>query len=382
MGARFALEPGRGRRALPVRPALAGAVFGVLGVIAAFTFSDGVDDVAAHPQRLGVVHDLTLYVGVEGRDGEDVLPAARELFTAVAGVDGVRGVNDTRSAVAETGGGPLAVLSADPIGEPLDVVVTEGRRPEAAGEILLGPDSARQLGTGVGDTVEVTGTAGEDALTVVGVGLLPELSHNRYTDGGLVTAATYDGLFDGFRFHAGFVDLEPGVSLDDVGQELGEAAASVPGGEDIAAEPVELPSPVAELSSIRGLPVVLAVFLAVLALGAVGHALATAVRRRRHEMAVLRAVGMTRRQSRVVVATQATVLALAGLVIGVPLGVALGRVVWRYVADTTPLFYVPPVDVTALALVVPAALLAANLLAAWPSHRAASMRVGHVLRAE
>ncbi|TDD71948.1 ABC transporter permease [Jiangella aurantiaca] len=382
VGARFALEPGRGRRALPVRPALAGAVFGVLGVIAAFTFSDGVDDVAAHPERLGVVHDLTLYVGLDGQDGEDVLPAARELFTAVAGVDGVRGVNDTRSAVAETGARPLAVLTSDPVGEPLDVVVTEGRRPEAAGEIMLGPDSARQLDAGVGDTIELTGTAGQDGLTVVGVGLMPELSHNRYTDGGLVTAATYDGLFDGFRFHAGFVDLEPGVTLDDIGQELAEAAATVPGGENVAPEPVEPPSPVAELASIRELPVILAAFLAVLALGAVGHALATAVRRRRHEMAVLRAVGMTRPQSRAVVATQASVLALAGLVAGVPLGVALGRVVWRYVAETTPLFYVPPVAATALALVVPAALVAANLLAAWPSHRAASMRVGSVLRAE
>jgi hypothetical protein len=35
-----------------------------------------------------------------------------------------------------------------------------------------------------------------------------------------------------------------------------------------------------------------------------------------------------------------------------------------------------------LLLVAPVTLLAANLLAAWPSQRAASMRVGHVLRAE
>jgi hypothetical protein len=56
--------------------------------------------------------------------------------------------------------------------------------------------------------------------------------------------------------------------------------------------------------------------------------------------------------------------------------------VWRDVADTTPLFYVPPVAAWALILIVPAVLIAANLLAAWPSHRAASMRVGHVLRAE
>ena len=39
VGSRFALEPGRGRSTVPVRSALVGAVVGVLGVLAAFTFS-------------------------------------------------------------------------------------------------------------------------------------------------------------------------------------------------------------------------------------------------------------------------------------------------------------------------------------------------------
>jgi ABC-type lipoprotein release transport system permease subunit len=91
---------------------------------------------------------------------------------------------------------------------------------------------------------------------------------------------------------------------------------------------------------------------------------------------------MTRAQSRWVVATQATVLAVVGLLVGVPLGVALGRTVWRYVADTTPLHYIPPVAALAVLLAAPVALLAVNLLAAWPGHRAASLRLSHVLRTE
>src|SRR5467141_5373740 len=90
------------------------------------------------------------------------------------------------------------------------------------------------------------------------------------------------------------------------------------------------------------LPLVLSGFLALLAFGAVGHALAVAGRRRRNELAVLRVLGMTRRQSRMVVTTQATVLALIGLAFGVPLGIALGRTLWRAVADGTPLAYHPP----------------------------------------
>jgi hypothetical protein len=62
------------------------------------------------------------------------------------------------------------------------------------------------------------------------------------------------------------------------------------------------------------LPLALGLFLMLLAVGAVGavgaagHALATAVRRRRHDLAVLRVLG-TCRQSRGVVVTQASVLA-------------------------------------------------------------------------
>jgi len=71
-----------------------------------------------------------------------------------------------------------------------------------------------------------------------------------------------------------------------------------------------------------------------------------------------------------------------GLAFGIPLGVALGRTLWRVVADLTPLQYVPPVAFWALVLIVPLALVSANLLAAFPGQRAARLRIGHVLRAE
>jgi ABC-type lipoprotein release transport system permease subunit len=82
------------------------------------------------------------------------------------------------------------------------------------------------------------------------------------------------------------------------------------------------------------------------------------------------------------VATQASILALVGLVVGVPLGLALGQTLWRSVADSTPLDHVSPTAFWVLVLVVPATIVIVNLLAAWPSQRAASLRVGPVLRAE
>src|SRR5439155_9856415 len=59
-GARLAVEPGRGRRAVPVRSALVGAIAGVLGVVACFTFRAGIDDALARPQRSGIVWDSYL----------------------------------------------------------------------------------------------------------------------------------------------------------------------------------------------------------------------------------------------------------------------------------------------------------------------------------
>ena len=61
VGTRFALEPGRGRSAVPVRPAIIGAVTGVLGILAAFTFSHGVSDAAHNPARFGQTYQLTAY---------------------------------------------------------------------------------------------------------------------------------------------------------------------------------------------------------------------------------------------------------------------------------------------------------------------------------
>jgi FtsX-like permease family len=398
VGTRFALEPGRGRNAVPVRPALVGAVVGVLGVVAAFTFSDGVNDAAANPARFGQVHQLEAFVGISGEDFGPV----DEILPIMAADPDVAAVDNMRISVAEVERVPVTLFTLDPVDAPWEPVVTEGRTPDGPDEVALAPGSAEAMGVAVGDVVPMNGTLGVRDMTVSGIAFVPEGPHNDYVTGGWVTAEGYDTLVDpdsevspAFKYHVVLLALRPGADPglvttrieEAVSPVLAEAAALTEGDPvEITAEgmvtPPEPPSPLAEVQQVRVLPVFLAGFLALLALGAVGHAVATAVRRRRYDVAVLRALGMTRRQSRGVVVTQASVLALVGLVLGVPLGVALGRTVWRYVADTTPLFYVPPVAVLALLLVAPVTLLAANLLAAWPSQRAASMRVGHVLRAE
>ena len=107
-----------------------------------------------------------------------------------------------------------------------------------------------------------------------------------------------------------------------------------------------------------------------------------AVIRRRRDLAVLQALGLTRRQTRLTVVTQATALALAGLLFGIPLGLVLGRFLWRDVAGITPLAYRPPTAVWALVLIVPAALVVVNIVGIWPQWRAIRHRAGQILRTE
>ncbi|WP_129666393.1 ABC transporter permease [Phytoactinopolyspora endophytica] len=375
-GTRFALEPGRGRRAVPVRPALLGAVAGVTGVLAALTFSAAVNDAATNPARHGILHGAEAYVGFN--DFSFIDAPADAVFTALAETPGVTGVQDVVGNVAEAGAEQILVMAPVPVGRPAGQIVTEGRLPVGPTEAMLGLRAVDALGAGVGDTITLTGTGGTVDLTVVGVG------GDAVDTSVMTTRATYEALFgDRFSFHAGEVGFESDAEFAAMLPRLRDALASVPGAspDNVGIIPPEFDDP-AGLRFMRPLPLFLAAFVVVLALGAVGHALGAAVRRRRPEIAVLRALGMTPEQSRRVVITQAIVLTLAGLAVGVPVGLALGRTVWRSVAEAMYIHYVPPAAMWALVLVAPVALVTANLLAAWPARRVASMRVGDALRAE
>jgi cell division protein FtsX len=381
VGTRFALEAGRGRTAAPVRPALIGAVTGVLGVLAAFTFSSGVSDAASHPERFGQTFQLSAFVGADGQDFEPTSKAVRALRAA----DDVEGVDDARVGVATgpAGSGSVSLYTYSEGAKPVDVAVTSGRIPRSADEVLLAPQSIKTLHVRVGDRVALSGSRATSTFTVTGTGLVPAGAHNTYADGGWVTDAGYDTLFSGFKFHLVYVALRPDARTADAAATLtATVAKSDPSLADFSFDPPDELAQVKALRDVRALPIVLGIFLALLAVGAVGHALATAVRRRSRDIAVLRALGMTKQQCRWVVVTQATVLAAVGLVFGVPIGLVVGRSVWRAVADYTPFQYVAPVAAWALVLLGPGALMVANVLAAWPGRRAARLRIAQILRAE
>ncbi len=381
VGCRLALEPGRGAQAVPVRPALIGAVVGALGVVAALTFADGVNDAAEHPERFGQVSELKAFLGF---NGDDFIPVDEVLPVLAADPD-VFAVNDSRQSVVEAGAVDIPVFTLAPVSTPPAIVLSEGAVPDSPRDVTLASGTASALGVGVGDEVRLVGSRAARSFVVRGIGFVPEGAHNSYDTGAWMTAAGYDSVIDGFKFHSADVALRRGADLDVVSTRLGSAVAAAIGSPEAATQllsPRPPPSRLAELRQIERLPLLLAAFLALLAVAAVGHALAVAAQRRRHDLAVLRALGVTRWQSRVTILTQATVLAMVGILFGAPLGFALGRFLWRSVATTTPIAHVPPLAVWTLVLAAPIGILIANLLAALPSHRAATMRLGEVLRTE
>ena len=145
VGVRFALEPGRGANSVPARAALLGAVSGVLGVIAAFTFAAGVSDAAAHPGRFGQDYQFTV---VFGSGGHDFLPNG-PVLSALATDPAVSGITDLRIDAASSGGTSVLAHSYDPVGAPVPLVLTAGAPPVRDDELVLAPATARRLGARV-----------------------------------------------------------------------------------------------------------------------------------------------------------------------------------------------------------------------------------------
>jgi putative ABC transport system permease protein len=127
--------------------------------------------------------------------------------------------------------------------------------------------------------------------------------------------------------------------------------------------------------------VVLAGILAVLGLGVLGHALVSSMSDRRRELAVLRALGLVRRQVNAAVRWHALTLASIALLVGIPLGLAAGRWAWRLFENDLGAGGEPVTPTLALGALLVAAAVVTCLLAVWPARRAQSTPPAAVLRA-
>jgi hypothetical protein len=377
IGTRLALEPGRGRTAVPVRSAILAAAGAVCALTMAVTFGASLLRLVGDPLAYGITWDLRVgnFADPEGPERAARKLAANPAVAAYAG-----GVSGTGSL---TDGQSVPLLSFAPGRGSIGPAVVEGREPTRPGEAALGAATMRLLGKGIGDTVLVTGADAPQRLRVVGrvVVSMGDASPAIGPGTGVVAHVDLWSRLDPSRGPAAaapawfFVRLDPASDRD---RAVDRLQRDFPG---TVVLPLAQPD-LTNLERVGYLPGLLAGLVALLALGTVAHALVTSVRRRRRDLAILKTLGFGRGQVSQTVAWQATTFALLAGMIGVPLGVAAGRWAWRLVAEQLGVASGPVVPALPVLAIVAGALVVANLVAAGPGRTAARTRPAVALRSE
>jgi MacB-like periplasmic core domain/FtsX-like permease family len=374
-GVRLALEPGRGRSAVPVRSSIAGVTVGLAALIAAMTFGTSLDHLLHTPRLYGVTWDLDLVGEFGTREAERrILPVVqrdpRVAGAAAGGISVPMEVDGLRADAVAIAGDSAAVFPA----------LLEGRRPAKADEIVVGARTLQRLGKHVGDPVQVdvVGTKPR-TMRIVGVSVIPPVGDiGRFGEGALVPYSALVRLVpDAPPPSDVLVRLLPGANeaafIRSMRTQLGPK---------LEIDRPQQPSDLVNFGRVQDMPRILAGLLGLLAAATLGHMLITAVLRRRRDLAVLKTLGFVRRQMSATVAWQASTLAAVALLIGLPLGTTVGRWTWSAFAHQFGILPESVVSISALLLIVPATLLLSNLIAAVPGRIAARTQPATVLRSE
>jgi hypothetical protein len=404
-GLRFALEPGRGRTAVPVRAVIAGAVLAVTVGAATLTFGASLSGLISHPARYGWNFSYALY----STDGWGPFPAS--LIDPMLGRDHFIAASTGVYFLTVQIDGQTVPAILSPTGAAVAPRPLSGHRLDGPGQIVLGPATLAQLHRRVGGqvTVQLGSIIRHARLRIAGTAALPAIGdtfsiHPSLSTGAIlpVQDVTTAALQESGPKYSGpnaiLIRLRPGVrpaaglaSLEQITRYYNAyahapqvVAAAGPSALELVASvlPAQRPAEIVNYRSMGAMPSVLAGGLAVGAVAALGLTLVASVRRRRRDFALLKTLGFTRAQLGQAVAWQATVIAGAGLVIGIPLGIAAGR--WVWLAFARQLSAVPVVAVPALTIVLSglAGLVLANLIAALPGRAAGRTPAAPVLRSE
>jgi hypothetical protein len=367
----------------PGRPsgiALVGTLLSVAGIVAALVFSASTDRLREDPQLYGWGWDAV----VESPDISS-LDAPEGVAARLAEDDRIQATGVLLTQLPVTiGGSPDFVTAVVPHKGDLSPVIAAGDAPIRTDEVALGRESLRAIGADVGDTVEVRLGSASSSMRVSGVAVMPVSADGGSSASGVFLSPT---ALDPSELDAACHDSDSCSSTVAVSLREGVDLETWAGDyEDPEAfTNVALPSPPGEvdrLTAVEDLPKYLAGFLAVLAAVAVSFAVATTVRQRRRDLAVLRALGMTGRQVRAVVAVLVTAMTAGGALLGAGLGLVLGRQVWRAVADSVSMPFSPSLPLLATVAVTLAAVLLAQVVATGGRRAAARIPAARVLRAE
>jgi len=404
-GVRFALEPGKDRDAVPIRSALVGAALAVTIVVATLTFGSGLSTLISHPSLYGWNWNMAI------TGDQDVPPQSTTLLSHDPLVASWSGVSYANVQIDGLTVPALIATTNATVAPPL----LSGHEVDASNQIVLGAHTMAELHKHLGDTVMGGYGAPQDApvyipptpLVIVGtatfpavgasMSLHPSMGVGAIIPRGIETAAMKKFLQQPSATLNGpktvFVRFRPGVSLTAGRASLKKIVAvgnrafvtlpnGLGGGDGIALLGVQYPAEIQNYRSIGATPAVLALALAVGAMVALGFTLSTSVRRRRRDLAMLRALGFTSGQLRSVVVWQASVNGLVGVVAGLPIGILLGRWLWTLFARHIDAVPEPTVPVLSIVIVALATMVLANVVAALPGRSAAHTSTARVLRGE
>lgn len=363
-GVRLALARRRGTKALSAGSALAGVTLAVVVTTAALTFSASLHHLFSTPRLFGQNWDYR--TDLTQNDSQNwVLASADRRISALA-------MGDDKTTVQVNGREVDAWAFYQTKGS-IQPTILSGHAPRSHDQVALGTKTMRALGVRIGQKVDVAGPLLHFRPRVVGRVVLPSTYNNQVGEG--LYLKPY-ALF----YRAGVGDkavllarIRPGANRARTLTQLYRwFGGALPG----------LPAPVADFGGVNQLPAAISVVLVAVGLAALAQTLVTVVRSRRRDLAILKTLGFDRRQLLTTVVWQTTTLAAIGLLIGLPVGDALGRWTWNLFADQLGVVPEAVTPIPLLLLLVPAAIALANLVAIVPARIAARTRPAIVLRAE
>ncbi len=313
-----------------------------------------------HASRSGVLLDQALLDRARGLPGVASAAGVVSGFTALAGADG-----------GMVGEGWATVGANDDGRYPM----VEGRAPRVEGEVAIDARTAQRAAFTVGETVR---------LSVDGPVLTQRVSGIFATDDGNVAAGGTLTLFDtataqallALPGHYSQIELtaEPGVSpeqlRDQVGSVLPPGTQAVTAAQLVAEQAGENAMTFQALSDALLTCAVIALFVGAFL---IVNTFTMLITQRTRELALLRAVGASRRQVTGAVLAEAALVGLVASVAGLVAGIGAGAAVRAVLSATDARLPDGPLVVTPTTILVALALgLGVTVLAAWlPARRAA-----------
>jgi hypothetical protein len=370
VGVRMALEPGRGRTAVPVRSTILGVAIGIAAILTALTFASSLDHLLHTPRLAGWNWDAQIGDDFDTDTSGFVLPILQKDAR-------IGGISTGTTSTVQIGGKVVPVIALDPIRAGIGPTLLEGVGPRAANEIALGTKTLRDVGARVGGDVTLTAGARTAVMRVVGRIIAPPIGDSRGI--GIGAFMTYSGvkqLIPDVPRNVHLIRTSPGTDRKALLASLHERMKG------LAIQEGPLDSDIVEFGRVDKLPLVLAGTVGVMALASLAHTLVTGIRRRRRDLAILRAMGFLRWQLSGTIAVLSTTLALAALSIAIPIGVLAGRWLFTVFADQIGTKPEPAVRLLATLGVFPVALIFANAIAFLPGRRAGRVNAASVLRTE